>query len=143
MSIGFVKFYYFIFKKVKAEEKEMTSDSTKKTCDAVLSLIDSKFSSDAEFERVANIVPKTVNNWRRGKSASFMKMLPELAEIFGVTVNELADPEGASRNLSSDEQELLMLYRFAEYLPKEEKEALNRTIKSTIELYVNSRKNRL
>lgn len=124
------------------EEKAMTSDSTKKTCEAVLSLIDRTFSSDAEFERVANIVPKTVNNWRRGKSASFMKMLPELADIFGVTVNELADPEGTARDLTSDEQELLMLYRFAEYLPKEEKEALNRTIKSTIELYVNSRKNK-
>lgn len=118
----------------------MISDSTKKTCEAVLSFIDSKFSSDAEFERVANIVPKTVNNWRRGKSASFMKMLPELAEIFGVTVNELIDPEGTSRDLSTEEQELLTLYRFAEYLPKEEREALNRTIRSTIELYVNSRK---
>ena len=57
-------------------------------------------------------------------------------------MNELADPEGTARDLTSDEQELLMLYRFAEYLPKEEKEALNRTIKSTIELYVNSRKNK-
>ena len=41
----------------------------------VLSLIDSEFESDAAFEREMELPEKTVNNWRRGRSASFMKIL--------------------------------------------------------------------
>ena len=55
----------------------------------VLSLIDSEFESDASFEREMELPEKTVNNWRRGRSSSFMKLLPEMSELFGVNIGEL------------------------------------------------------
>ena len=87
---------------------------------------------------------KTVNNWRRGRSASFMKLLPRLSELFGVTVGELLDlpirediPE-----LSEDEVELLLLYRKTHSLPKKMRIALKDTLESTINMYLASRDHR-
>ena len=57
----------------------------------VLSLIEAGFESDAAFERAMELPGKTVNNWRRGLSSSFMKMLPRLSEEFGVNVGEILD----------------------------------------------------
>ena len=103
----------------------------------VLSLIDSEFESDAAFERALGLGDKTVNNWRRGRSASYMKMLPTLAERFGVSVGDLLDVplRGDTSELSEDEMRLLAVYRRARTMPKELRAALARTIESIIDLY--------
>ncbi len=110
----------------------------------VLSLIASEFESDAAFEREMDLPQKTVNNWRRGRSSSFMKLLPRLSELFGVTVGELMDlpirddvPE-----LSEDEVELLLLYRRTHGLPKKMRLALKDTLESTINMYLASHEGR-
>ena len=36
----------------------------------VLRLIDLKYESDVAFERAAELPPKTVSNWRRGRSTT-------------------------------------------------------------------------
>ena len=69
----------------------MKNDNTEGIRLRVLSLIESGFDSDAAFERAMNLPTKTVNNWRRGLSSSFMKMLPRLSDEFGVNVGELLD----------------------------------------------------
>ena len=78
-------------------------------------MIAREFSSDAAFERAASLPKKTVSNWRRGLSSSFMKMLPTLADLFGVAAQELIDTEGKVRHavLTDDEEKLLSLYRGA------------------------------
>ena len=58
----------------------MTKEDVKNVRERILSLIDSEFESDAAFERALGLPEKTVNNWRRGRSASYMKMLPRLSE---------------------------------------------------------------
>ena len=55
----------------------------------IIALIESEYDSDAAFEREMELPPKTVNNWRRGRSASFMKLLPALAEGFEVSVGTI------------------------------------------------------
>ena len=65
--------------------------NTEKIRERVLSLIDSEFESDAAFEREMSLAEKTVNNWRRGRSSSFMRILPELSILFGVNIGELYD----------------------------------------------------
>ncbi len=103
----------------------------------VLSLIDSEFESDAAFERALGLGDKTVNNWRRGRSSSYMKMLPTLADRFGVSVGDLLDVplRGDTSELSEDELRLLAVYRRARTMPKELRVALARTIESVIDLY--------
>ena len=104
----------------------------------ILSLIESEFESDAAFERTLGLADKTVNNWRRGRSASFMKMMPELAKVFGVNVGELLDIPitHSSSELSVEEVHLLHLYRKARVVPPKMRSALRETLESVINLYI-------
>ena len=60
----------------------MKQDNTERIRARILELIESEFESDAAFERAMGLGDKTVNNWRRARSSSFMKILPRLAETF-------------------------------------------------------------
>lgn len=113
-------------------------ESTEKIRERVLSLIDSEFESDAAFEREMELAEKTVNNWRRGRSASFMRMLPRLSERFGVNVGELLDIplRGDSSELSEDELALLTLYRRSRTMPQKMREALKETLETAINMYI-------
>ena len=104
----------------------------------VLSLIESEFESDAAFERAMSLKTKTVNNWRRGRSASFMRILPALSEKFGVNIGELMDIplRRDTSELSDEELHLLHLYRRSRTMPQKMREALRETIEATINLYM-------
>lgn len=120
----------------------MGKENVVRVGETVFTLIEMKFGSDADFERRANLPPKTVNNWRRGRSSSFMKMLPELAELFDVSVGDLLGESDSARRvaLTADEQELLTHYRAADSLSDEERAALAETLRSTIDLYLSTRR---
>ena len=112
--------------------------STEKIRERVLALVDSEFESDAAFEREMGLKEKTVSNWRRGKSASYMKLLPLLSSRLGVNAGELLDIpiKGESSELSSEEIELLTLYRKSRTLPKKMRVALRNTLEVTINMYL-------
>ena len=118
----------------------MTHESTEKIRTRVLRLIDSEFESDAAFERVMALSPKTVNNWRRGRSSSFMQMLPRIAKVFALTVGEVMNLpiNEAGEDLSDDEREILNLYREASILPIGAKDTLKESLKTIIRLYIDS-----
>lgn len=113
---------------------------TEKIRERILALIDSEFESDASFERELSLPDKTVNNWRRGRSSSFMRMLPALSECFGVNVGELLNIplSGDTAELSEEEIRLLELYRKSRTLPTKARSALRETLETTINLYVSS-----
>lgn len=106
----------------------------------ILSLIESEFESDAAFERALGLSDKTVNNWRRSRSASYMKMLPELSRAFGVNVGELLDIPitHSTSELSLEEVHLLHLYRKARVVPPKMRTALRETLESIINLYIDT-----
>ena len=118
----------------------MKRENQAKIKERVLSLIDSEFESDAAFERATGLAEKTVNNWRRDRSASYMKMLPELAEKFGINITEMLDIplRGDSSELSEDELHLLRLFRKTHGLMPKMRGALVKTIENTINLYLES-----
>ena len=118
----------------------MSGENTDRIRTRILSLIDSEFESDAAFERELSLPDKTVSNWRRGRSASFMKMLPALSERFGVNVGELLDIPitSDSSELSEDEISLLELYRKTRPLPSKARAALRETLEAAITLYLSS-----
>ena len=116
----------------------MKMTNTEEIRERVLALIESEYESDAAFERAVGIPDKTVNNWRRGRSASFMRMLPTLTELFRVNVTELLDmpiSDDASL-LSEDEQHLVTLYRRSRTMPQTMRRALRETLEGTISLYL-------
>lgn len=116
----------------------MKKENQIKTKERVLSLIESEFESDAAFERAMGLAEKTVNNWRRDRSASYMKMLPELSEKFGVNITELLDIplRKDTSELSEEELHLLLLYRKSRVLPQVMRTALRETLETTIKLYI-------
>lgn len=118
----------------------MKSEANITTRDKILLLIESEFESDAAFEREVGLQSKTVNNWRRGRSSSYMKMLPRLADAFEVSVGELLDMPIThdSGDLSEDEIELLTLYRKSGVLSAKQRIALTKTLESVINLYLSS-----
>lgn len=118
----------------------MSNQTTESTREMLLSLIEAEYESDAAFERALGLPEKTVNNWRRGRSASFMKMLPLLSERFHVQVGALMDMplRGEAAELSEEELHLLHLYRKSRTLPAPMRTALAETVESTIRLYIQS-----
>lgn len=115
-------------------------DNTERIRARVLSLIEAGYESDAAFERALGIPDKTVNNWRRGRSASFMRMLPELSERFKVNIGELMDIplRKDTSELSEEELHLLLLYRRSRTMPEKMRHALRETLEKTITLYISS-----
>lgn len=118
----------------------MNKENAEKVRERILSLIDSEFESDAAFERVMGLSEKTVNNWRRGRSSSYMRMLPRLSEEFRVNVGELLDMplRNDTSELSEEELHLLHLYRKSRTLPQKLRVALRETLENLINLYINS-----
>lgn len=118
----------------------MKAEANENIRERVLSLIDSEFESDAAFERALGLADKTVNNWRRGRSASYMKMLPELSRAFGVNVGELLDIPitHSTSELSLEEVHLLHLYRKARVVPPKMRTAFRETLESIINLYIDT-----
>lgn len=116
----------------------MKNENTEKIRERVLALIESRFESDAAFERSLGLAEKTVNNWRRGRSSSFMKMLPEIAARFHVTVSDLLNvPIGSDTSeLSEEEKRLVHLYRRARTLPEAQRKALHKTLESVVTMYL-------
>ena len=87
----------------------MKDERDERIRERILSLIDTEFQSDAAFEREMGLADKTVNNWRRGRSGSYMKILPKLSERFSVNVGELLDmPLRADTSELSDEEITLL-----------------------------------
>ncbi len=118
----------------------MNKENSERIRERVLSLIDSEFESDAAFERAIGLKDKTVNNWRRGRSASYMRMLPLLSERFSVNVGELLDIplRKDTSELSEDELHLLRLYRRSRTMPPKMRTALRETLEQVINLYIKS-----
>ena len=118
----------------------MKNENTEKIRERILALIDSEFESDVAFEREMKLGEKTVNNWRRGRSSSFLNMLPDISERFGVNIGELLDLplRGDTSELSENEIELLSLYRKAGALPQKVRAALKANLEATINLYISA-----
>lgn len=117
----------------------MRDEHSTAVAERIFALIEADFESDAAFERAACLPDKTVNNWRRGRSSSYMKRLPMLSDMFHVSMSELlglTDGE-VTADLSEEEWRLVHLYRRARVLPKEQRAALWETLSSVVTLYLN------
>ncbi len=108
------------------------NEHTERTRAELLNLLSERFGTDAAFEEAAGLTPKTVSNWRLGRSSSFMKMLPELSAVLGVRASALLPSEEED----AAEARLLWLWRGAAHLPLAERQALLSTLESVIRLYL-------
>ncbi len=101
----------------------------------LLEAVSRRYSSDAAFERAAGLPPKTVSNWRRGRSTSYMKLLPDLCRTLGVKPEEvLTGEEGDGSPVTREEAILLEAFRQTADLSPAERASLLQTLLSMIRL---------
>lgn len=67
------------------------------TMKRLLELIEREYASYFAFENDFGIKNKTVDNWKRGRSKSYLKMIPDLAVFFNVSAGYLLGEEGTDR----------------------------------------------
>ncbi|WP_258107175.1 hypothetical protein [Christensenella minuta] len=74
------------------------------TIERIVLLLDKSGMSDAEFERRLGLKEKIVYGWKTGRSKSYTKMLPEIAEVLGTTSSFLlgeADNPAPTQNVTA------------------------------------------
>ena len=96
------------------------------TVDRIFDLVDQQYKEQRDFARAIGATPSIVSEWRRRKSASFHKRLPQIAATLGTTAEYLltgqepvsaatapehtAVPEPSARPpLAPEDRELLQL----------------------------------
>ena len=113
----------------------MNATDTNLIAERICKLIGEQYSTDASFERAADLPPKTVSNWRRGRSASFMKNLPRLCALLGTDPEEVLTGEPSQRRAMTREESILLeAFRAARDLSPAERASLLQTMLSVIRL---------
>ena len=91
----------------------------------------------AAFERAMDLPPKTVSNWRRGVSHSYLSMIPQIAHLLHTTPDVLlGETEKAEAEWIEETQRLQGLYMQAKDLPRHRRLALCRTLEAVMKLYL-------
>ena len=90
----------------------------------------------AAFERALNLPQKTVSNWRRGVSHSYLSMLPQIAYLLSTTTDHLlGNEEKADAEWAREAECLHALFVKAKKLPPHRREALYHTLEDVMKLY--------
>ena len=65
--------------------------------DRIFELVDEKFKEQKEFAGALGVPAPRVSEWRKRKSASYQRCLPQIASILGTTTEYLLTGEGPKR----------------------------------------------
>ena len=96
------------------------------TVDRIFDLVDSKYKEQRDFAAQLGITPSMVSEWRRRKSASFNRRLPQIAEALGTTTEYLLTGNGPKqkRAVSDSDTRPDWVVKFEELSPAAQKEVI-------------------
>lgn len=78
--------------------------------DRLFELVDRQFKEQKDFAAAIGVTASVVSEWRRGKSVSYQKRLPEIAQVLGTTVDYLVNGERpAPEDVSDSDRHILQL----------------------------------
>lgn len=80
--------------------------------DRIFKLADKKYSEQLQFAMDLGIPPSRVSEWRRRKSTSYNKRLPEIAKILGTTVGYLLTGEESEVFVSDGVDQSYLVRKF-------------------------------
>ena len=94
--------------------------------DRLFELVDEKFKEQKAFAAAIGVSDDTASNWRRRKSASFSKYLPQIADALGTTTEYLLTGNGPKhkRAVSDSDTKPDWLIKFEELSPGAQKEVI-------------------
>ncbi len=90
----------------------------------ILSLIKKNGLSDNEFTKKAGLNKSAVSDWKSGKTSSYNKHLPKIAEVLGVTTDYLIDTSNSDgtyrekKELKLNNEEINFLIEYRKLPPK-------------------------
>ena len=101
------------------------------TVDRIFELVDGKFKEQKDLASVLGVPAPRVSEWRKRKSASFQRCLPQIAEALGTTTEYLLTGNGPQKrgvvydsDAISEDDIKAAFFEGAEDLTKEEMDAL-------------------
>ena len=89
------------------------------TSDRIFELADKKYPEQRDFAAEIGIAPSVVSVWRNKKSESYMKRLPQIAEVLGTTVEYLLTGKKEKPAPAPD-----FLIKFNSLTPESQKEVI-------------------
>lgn len=81
--------------------------------DRIFELANKKYQEQRDFAHALNIAPQRVSEWRRRKSESYMKRLPQIADVLGTSVEYLLtgdEKKPADQPANGREAEFVQLF---------------------------------
>lgn len=83
------------------------------TIDRLFELVDLKFKEQKDFANAIQVPAPRVSEWRKRKSASYQKCLPQIAEALGTTTEYLltGKKEPAGQQADGKQEEFMQLYQ--------------------------------
>jgi transcriptional regulator with XRE-family HTH domain len=112
------------------------ADATGEICTRICEGILRAKMTYAAFERALGVPPKTVSNWRRGVSHSYLSMLPQIAHLLSTTTDDLlGNVEKGEEEWAREAECLHALFVKAKKLPPHRRVALYHTLEDVMKLY--------
>ena len=82
-------------------------DSMEEVAERIFDKLAERRMEQKELAKAIGVRPTTVSEWRIGKTASYRKYLPEIAEALGTTVGYLLTGETAASMISPNDNDLI------------------------------------
>ena len=120
------------------------------TVDRIFQLVDDKYKEQRDFAIELGVTPSIVSEWRRRKSASYQKRLPQISEVLGTTTEYLLTGNGpkykivpadvSNSDTQSEGQLMAAFFEGGEDLSEEEMAALWQDAKDYIQWKLSQRR---
>ena len=103
------------------------------TLDRILDVKSRLLLKDNAFERRIGVPGRTLDAWKRGLSHSYLKHLPTIAQVLGVSTDYLLGVEAESLPV-----EVQLLARRAGQIPEQERARVVRLLNATMDAFLES-----
>jgi len=103
------------------------------TLDRILNVKGQLQMKDNAFERRIGVPGRTVDAWKRGLSHSYLKHLPAIAQVLGVSTDFLLGVEADSLPV-----EVQLLARRAGQIPEQDRARVVRLLNATMDAFMES-----
>lgn len=91
--------------------------------DRIFLLVDKQYDEQRDFATALGVSPTMVSAWRMRKSQSYMKRIPQIAKILGVTVDQLLDEDIGE--IACGPSQPYLVRRYNELSRKHQKEVMD------------------
>lgn len=121
----------------KERENQMKNGDPKgEVCTRICQAIGEAKMTYTAFEKALGLPPKTVSNWRRGASHTYLAMLPQISRLLSTSTDWLlGNAEKAEEEWAREAECLHALFVKAKKLPPHRREALYHTLEDVMKLY--------